>query len=145
MAVTVKKVVLWRKEVDNRAGVLAETLQPLSAAGANLKCVVGYRMPGSESRAAIEVYPVTGKKATEAAQNAGLAPASLPTLLLEGDDKPGLGHAIASALGEAGINVAFALAQVVGKKYVAMVAFENETDATKAGGLIKKASAARRR
>ncbi len=30
MAVTVKKVVLWRKEIDNRPGMLANTLEPLS-------------------------------------------------------------------------------------------------------------------
>ena len=33
MAVMVKKAVLWRKEIDNRPGVLANTLEPLSKAG----------------------------------------------------------------------------------------------------------------
>jgi ACT domain-containing protein len=37
MAVTVKKAVLWRKEIDNRPGMLATALQPLSEAGANLQ------------------------------------------------------------------------------------------------------------
>ena len=37
MAVTVKKAVLWRKEIDNRPGMLADTLGPLAEAGAACK------------------------------------------------------------------------------------------------------------
>jgi len=29
MAITVKKAALWRKEIDNRPGMLAEALEPL--------------------------------------------------------------------------------------------------------------------
>ena len=46
MAVTVKKAMLWRKEVDNRPGMLASTLQPLAEAGADLQVVMAYRYPG---------------------------------------------------------------------------------------------------
>ncbi len=145
MAVTVKKAVLWRKEVENRPGALASTLEPLAAAGANLKVLLGYRLSGDGTRGAIEVYPISGKKVIAAARNAGLAASTLPALLVEGDDKPGLGHALAGALGEAGINVTYALAQVVGRKYEAVLAFETEADAARAGGIIKKASAAKRR
>ena len=50
MAVTVKKAVLWRKEIDNRPGMLANTLEPLSEAGADLQVVMGYRYPGGRIR-----------------------------------------------------------------------------------------------
>jgi len=30
MAVTVKKIVLWRKKAENRAGILADALSPLA-------------------------------------------------------------------------------------------------------------------
>jgi len=40
MAVTVKKAILWRREVDNHPGMLANILQPLSAAGADLQVVM---------------------------------------------------------------------------------------------------------
>jgi hypothetical protein len=36
MAVTVKKAILWRREADNHPGMLANTLQPLSEASADL-------------------------------------------------------------------------------------------------------------
>jgi len=140
MAVTVKKAVLWRKEVDNRPGMLASALQPLSEAGADLQVVMAYRYPGAENKGVIELYPVSGRKVSAAAQAAGLAPSSIPILLVEGDNRAGLGHAIAKALGDAGINLGFAMAQVVGRRYSAIFGFENEADATKAVSLIRKAA-----
>ena len=67
-----------------------------------------------------ELYPVSGKKSAAAAQTAGLAPSSISTLLVEGDNRPGLGHAIAKAVGDAGINMSFVMAQVVGQRYSAV-------------------------
>jgi hypothetical protein len=141
MAVSVKKAILWRGEVDNHPGMLANTLQPLSEAGADLQVVMAYRYHGGENKAAIELYPVSGKKAAAAAQTAGLAPSSISTLLVEGDNRPGLGHAIAKAVGDAGINMSFVMAQVVGRRYSAVFGFENEPDASKAATLIKRATA----
>ena len=145
MAVKVKNVTLWRRDVENRPGALAETLSPLARAGVSLQVVMGYRYPGDEGRAAIEVYPVTGKKATAAAQHAGLSASAIPTLFVEGDDRPGLGHAIARSLADAGINLSFLVAQVIGRRYSAVVGFESETDAKRAAGLIKKIKVAGKR
>ena len=142
MAVSVKKAILWSREVEgNQPGMLANTLQPLSEAGADLQVVMAYRYPGDQNKAAIELYPVSGKKSAAAAQTAGLAPSSISTLLVEGDNRPGLGHAIAKAVGDAGINMSFVMAQVVGRKYSAVFGFENEVDASKAATLIKRATA----
>ena len=60
--------------------------------------------------------------------------------VVEGDNRPGLGHAIAKAVGDAGINMSFVMAQVVGRKYSAVFGFENEVDASKAATLIKRAT-----
>ncbi|PYQ21245.1 MAG: hypothetical protein DMF81_16030, partial [Acidobacteria bacterium] len=117
MAITVKKVVLWRRELDNRAGALAAVLQPLALAGADLQIAMGYRFPGNETRAAVELAPVEGKKAAAAAQTAGLQPSGIPTLIVTGDNRPGLGYAISRGMADAGINMAFLVAQVVGRRY----------------------------
>jgi len=138
MALTVKKITLWRTEVSNRAGVLASVLGPLADAGADLHVVMGYRFPGNESRAAIEVYPVSRKKVADAAASAGLRASAIPTLLIEGDNKPGLGKRIAEALAGAGINLDFLVTQVIGKKYSCIIGFANEIDAKSAASLIKK-------
>lgn len=144
MAVTVKKITLWRRDVRNEPGALAETLAPLARAGANLQCVMGYRYPGDESRAAIEVYPVSGRKQTAAAEEGGLAASNIPTLLVEGEDRPALGHAVANSLAEAGINMAFLVAQVIGRKYTGIFGFDSEEDARRAAALIKKVKPSRK-
>ena len=144
MSVTVKSISLWRKEVDNRVGSLAHTLEPLTKAGANLQVLMGYRYPGEGTKAAIEVYPIAGKKATAAASEAGLSGSSIPTLLVQGDDKPGLGHAIAQAISAAGVNMTFLVAQAIGRKFSAILGFETEADAKTATPLIKKAAARER-
>ena len=74
MAVTVKKIVLWRKEVENRTGILANALAPLAHAGTDIHVVMGYRYPGQESKAAIELYPVAGKKSVTAAKEVSSKP-----------------------------------------------------------------------
>jgi hypothetical protein len=141
MAVTVKKAVLWRKEIDNRPGMLADILGPLAEAGADLQVVMAYRYPGETDRAAIELHPVSGRKPIAVAKAAGLSQSPISTLLVEGDNRQGLGHAIAKALGDAGINLSLLMVQVVGRRYSALFGFENEVDAAKATVLIKKAAA----
>jgi hypothetical protein len=141
MAITVKKITLWRRESGDRPGLMAETLRPLAVQGTTLKVAMGYRQPGG-STAVIEVSPVSGKKAVAAAQSEGLAASAISTLLVEGDDRPGLGHALARAIADAGINLDFLVAQVVGRKFSAIFGFGNEADARTAATLIKKAGRA---
>ena len=139
MAVTVKKAALWRAEVADRPGVLAEVLEALAEAGANLRIVMGYGMGGS-GRAVIEVFPVTGKKATAAASKAGMQASSIPCLLVEGDDRPGLGAKMARAIAAQGINIAFLVAETVGRKFSAVFGFEDNTAAAAASKAIKAAA-----
>ncbi|MGA2255187.1 MAG: hypothetical protein ABSG53_11035 [Thermoguttaceae bacterium] len=139
MAVTVKKIVVWRTEVENRPGALSGVLAPLAEAGADLRVVMGYRYPGGEHKAAIEVCPVSGKKSTTAAGKAGLAASAIPTLLVQGDNRPGLGHAVAQAIADAEINVTFMVAQVIDARFSAVMGFENEAASKQAATLIKKA------
>jgi len=145
MAVTVKKIALWRKEVDNRAGILASALAPLAHARTNIHVVMAYRYPSHESKGAIELYPVTGKKSATAAREAGFSPSNIPALLVEGDNRPGLGYATAQAIANTGINLDFLVAQVVGKKYSAVFGFESDADAAKCAAIIRKAGAAKKK
>ncbi len=139
MAMTVKQVTLWRKEVQNAPGILAEVLEPLAASGANLRVVMGYAL-GDTGRAAVEVFPVTGKKLTQAATQAGLQPAQVAALFVEGDDRPGLGAAMARGIANAGVNIEFVVAQTVGRKFSAVFGFRSADDARAAAKAIKAAA-----
>ena len=144
MAVTVKKVTLWRTDVANEPGVLAGVLEPLAAAGANLRVVMGYAM-GDSGRAAIEVFPIAGRKATQAATAAGLAASAIPCLLVEGDDRAGLGADMARGIATAGVNISFLIAESVGRKFSAVFGLQNDADASAATKAIKAAAKPRKR
>ena len=145
MPVRVRPITLWRAEVDNQPGALARTLEPLAAAKANLQIVMGYRLPDDRVRAAIEVFPVIGAHVTSAAQAAGLSEAAIGAVHVEGDNRPGLGHAITKALADAGINIDFFLAQVSGRRHMTVIGFDSRKDADRAIPLIKGAAAASRK
>ena len=144
MAITVKRVQLWRNEVESRPGLLAGALGTLASAGADLQVVMAYRYPGNQTMGAIEVYPIAGKKLEAAAQAAGLRPTTIAALRVEGDNRAGLGYAITRAIADAGLNIAFLVTQVIGRKYTCVLGFENDADAARAAALVKKATAPRK-
>ena len=140
MPITVKQIKLWRSEVKNQPGALASTIGPPAKAGADFSVIMGYKHPSAAGKAVIEVFPIVGRKLAAAADGAGLAAVAIPTLLVEGDNRQGLGHAVAQSIGESGINIAFLVAQVIGRRFAAVIGFETEEDARKAAPLIRKAT-----
>ena len=145
MAITVKPITLWRKEIEHRPGALAEALAPLADSGINMQVLMAYRFPGDESRGAVELYPVSGKRATGAAERGGFMAYGIPALLVEGNDSPGLGARMCRAIADAGINMAFVVAQVIGKKYSAVFGFDDQEGARSAMSLVKMAAAPQRK
>jgi hypothetical protein len=53
-------------------------------------------------RPQIELYPVAGKKSVTAANEAGFSASAVPALLVEGNNRAGLGYATAQAIAHAG-------------------------------------------
>ncbi len=137
MAVTVKQVAIWRSEVAHRSGELARVLRPIAEAGANLQVIMGY---AEDDRGIVEICPISGKKVIEAAKKAGFAASSKPTLLVQGDDRAGLGYKIARAIADQGVSISFDVTQVIGKKFSAVYGFHSEEDAKAAAGAIRKAA-----
>jgi len=137
MSITIKKVVVWRTEVENRPGAMARALEPL--AEQDLDVVIGYQ------GTVIDIAPVVGKKATAAAESAGFKPLPTPMILVEGKNRPGVALTATRALGKAGIGMDSLEAQVVGKKYRALFGFLSDVDARRAASVIKKAVEAAKR
>jgi hypothetical protein len=145
METTVRSIVLWRKEIENQPGAMASTLELFASADADLQIVMGYRYPGNQAKAAVELSPIAGKKLVTAAQTTGFKASGVPALVVEGDNKPGLGHAIAEAIANAEINIDFLVAQVMGRRYAAVIGFDSAEDAKKASSLIKKTTTRKRK
>jgi hypothetical protein len=144
MALTVKVITLWRREIENRPGALAGVLHPLATTKADVQVLMAYRFPGDESRGAVELFPISGRKAAAAAADAGLTPASdIPAVIVQGSNRAGLGYPTSRAIADAGINLAFLVAQVVGTKFSAVYGFDSVTDRDRAVKLLKKGGAER--
>ena len=137
MALKVAKADVWAVTIDDRPGGAAEKLETLSKAGANLEMVLARRSePG---KGVMFVTPLKGKKAVEAAQQAGMGrPENIHSLRIEGGDKPGLGSRIARALSDAGINFRGMSALVIGSKFVSFIALDSADDQAKAVAALKK-------
>ena len=59
-------------------------------------------------------------------------------MLVEGANKPGIGYATARAIADAGINLAFLVAQVMGSRFSAVYGFDNESDRRRAVSVLRK-------
>jgi hypothetical protein len=66
-------------------------------------------------------------------------------VLIEGDNRMGLRHTIASRLAAAGLNIDFLVAQVSGDRHSTVIGFENPNHAASAAPLITQAAATARR
>jgi hypothetical protein len=141
MSVTVKKIVLWRRELENRPGSLANSLKPLAHSGINLQILVGYA-GHSDRKGAMEIYPIIDAKAEDAAKEAGLQPMSdVQCLLVEGEDSPGLAHRITEAIAEQAINLEFIMLTAIGGKFSGVFATKTLSDIEKVESIIIDKSA----
>jgi hypothetical protein len=140
--VKIRELTIWSGEVANRPGMLARALAPLAEAGADLEVVMAYLKPGDRQRAVLEVAPISGVREQAAAREADLHPAEIPCLLVEGTNRPGLGHEIAKALGDDGIDMNFLVTHVVGEKYRSVIGFASGESLERAAAAIRRASGA---
>lgn len=139
MALSVKKAVLWRRELANHPGTLAESLKPFAKANINLQVIMGYTSPRRDGAGAVEVFPVSDPKAEQAAKEAGLEPAKeVHCLTVEGDDRTGIAYEITNGLASHSINLHFAMCQAVNEKFHGVFGFGSEQDAQKALEMINK-------
>jgi hypothetical protein len=144
MNLTVTKVDVWAAQIEDKPGGLAKLLGALGDAGANLECVVARRDPSQTGKGVAFLTPVTGANVRKAAKAEGLAPAEkIATLKVEGNDAPGLGFRITSAIADSGVNLRGVSGTVVGRKFVVYLGFDGNADAAKAARVLKALASAK--
>ncbi len=135
----VERMDTWAASIEDKPGSLASKLDALSKAGVNLEFVIARRTPEKPGRGVVFASAIKGAKAVRAAKEAGFEKSeSMHTLRIEGTDKPGEGARMTRALGEQGVNLRGLSAAALGRKLVASLALDNEEDAKKAMGILKK-------
>ena len=136
---SISRTDVWAATIDDRPGGLAEKLDALAAAGANLEFLIGRRMPEQRGKGVVFVTPLKGAKQVKAAQAAGFQRTeSLHSLRVEGADKVGTGAKLTKALADGGVNLRGISAAAFGKKFVLHLALDSAKDAAKAAAILKK-------
>lgn len=139
MALKATKAEVWAVSIDDRAGGVADKLEPLARAGASFEMVFARRTPENPGRGMLFLTPVKGAKATRAAREAGMGiPENIYSVRVEGADRPGMGAKIARALGEAGISVRGISGIAIGRKFVSYVACDSAEDQVRAIAALKR-------
>ena len=139
MAMKIAKVDVWAATIKDRPGGVAQKLEPLSKAGANLAFVIARRQADKPGAGVVFVTPVKGGKQIAAAKKAGFKKShSLRSLVVQGPNRRGAGFKMTSALSKAGINLRGLSAAVVGTEFVAYFAFDKLSDSGKAARILKK-------
>jgi hypothetical protein len=139
MGLKATKAQVWAVTIDDRAGGVAEKLEPLAAAGAQLEMVLARRTPEAKGKGMLFVTPVKGSKVIRAAKQAGMgSPESIYSVRIEGADQRGLGAKIARALGDAGISFRGISGVAIGRKFVSYLACDSAEDQAKAIAALKK-------
>jgi hypothetical protein len=139
MALKATKAAVWAVSIDDRAGGVADRLEPLAKAGANFEMVFARRTPENPGKGMLFVTPLKGAKAIRAARETGMGtPQSIFSVRIEGADQAGLGAKIARALGDAGVSFRGISGIAVGRKFVSYLACDSAEDQTKAIAALKK-------
>lgn len=140
MAFEITTVDVWAGEVDDRLDALAEKLEALQRAGANLEFAILRPSPDVTSGASLLfVAPLIGAEQTKAAESVGLAPpAGRHTLRIIGPDRPGLLAGATRALAEAGIRVDGLWAARIEDHAVQYVRVESGPDAKRSAQLLAR-------
>jgi hypothetical protein len=138
MAFEISMVDVWSGELEDRPGTLAETVEALQRAGANLEIAI--LRPSADVLANIGllfVAPLIGPAQTKAAEEVGLEKdASLHALRVVGPDRPGLLAGIARTLADARINITALWAAALGENSILYIRLESKADAKRAAQLL---------
>lgn len=138
MKLDISRVDVWAVSIKDRPGGLAEKLDALAQAGANLEFVIARRAPEKKGTGVVFVTPIKGARQIKAAKKAGFVKtASLRGLRIAAVDKPGLGAKLTKQFGEAGINLRGMSGAAIGKRAIFHLAFDSNTDASKAMRILK--------
>ena len=139
MAVEITRADVWSGEIENRSGALAEKIEAVAEAGANLEFVIARRAPERPGTGLVFMAPLRGTAQIRAAKAAGLTKAAnVYTLRVEGPNRSGFGVEITRAVADEGINMRGLSGTGLGRRCAMYLAFDSSQDATRAGRALKR-------
>jgi hypothetical protein len=138
MSYSTTRVSVWVGEIEDHPGALADKLEALRRAGANLEFVIVRPTAPLSNVGVLFAAPLIGAKQTAAATAAGLRPTeSIYGLRITGPDRPGLLAEICRALGNAGINISGVSAASLEGSAIFYLRMECDADADRATQVLE--------
>jgi len=140
MDLLVERVDVWAAAIEDRPGGLANVLDTLRHAGADLQFIISRRAPEQPGKGVVFVTPLQGDREIRAAAQAGFNVAqSLHSVRVMGTDRPGIAAELTQKLADGGINLRGFSASVIGTQFVAYLALDSLDDAKKAMAILHQA------
>ena len=139
MKLDVTRTQVWAAGVKDEPGALAEKLEALHQAGANLEYALARRAPDEPGQGVVVVTPLKGAAQLRAARAMGFVRGDdLYFVRVAGAETPGVADVITAALATSGVNLRGLSATSIGKRFVAHLALDSAADATKSIRILKK-------
>ena len=140
MDLLVERVDVWAATIQDRPGGLAEVLDTLQQAGADLQFIIARRAPEKSGTGVVFVTPLQSDREVRAAAQVGFnVSQSLHSIRVMGPDRPGIAAELTEKLADGGINLRGFSASVIGRQFVAYMAVDSLDDANKAKEILEKA------
>ena len=140
MDLFVEHVDVWASGIEDKPGGLADVLDSLRDAGANLQLIIARRAPEDPGKGVVFVTPLQGDREIAAAAQAGFnVTRTLHSVRAMGLDRPGIAADLTRRLAEASINLRGFSASVIGTQFVGYAALDSLEDANRVIEIWKKA------
>lgn len=140
MDLLVERVDVWVAPIQDKAGSLAQVLDALRQAGADLQFVIARRSPEKPGTGVVFVTPLQNDREIRAAADVGFSVSQkLHSVRILGKDRPGAAAELTQKLADAGINLRGFSASVIGTQFVAYLAFDALGDANRAMEILRSA------
>ena len=138
MKLKITRAEMWAASLEDRPASLAEKLEVLQEAGANLEFIMARRAFEEPGTGVVFLSPLKGAKQTKIASAAGFQRTeALHSVRIEGADAPGLASKVTRRVAGEDINLRGFSASVIGKRFVAYLAFDEEEDSLEAVSALK--------
>ncbi len=139
MTFKVTRTDILAAKVKDEPGGLAMTLKALADYGADLDCVVGRRRSDKKGEGVVFVSATNANKLYETPDQAGFHGVDrIPTLKIEGPNRPGMGAELTKVIGDAQISMRGLTVTTIGHKFCCFIGFDGVKDLETAQVALEK-------
>ena len=129
MTFKVTRTDILAAEIKDEPGGLAMRLKALADFGADLDCVVARRRPDKKGEGIVFVSATNAKKLYDTPDQAGFQEATrIPTLKVEGPNRPGMGAELTKIIGDTKVSLRGLTVTTVDNKFSCFIGFDSVED-----------------